>query len=112
MESAQRTKPTRLVVKLAIQIRSRVMEGWVVMAEVTAKGNWLNRKGGEATMEHLKRLVLEEDGQGLVEYTLIVLLVALVFWVAIKGTNIGSALTAGWTDISSCVSNPTACGGS
>jgi Flp pilus assembly pilin Flp len=46
-------------------------------------------------MELLKRLVIEEDGQGLVEYTLIVLLVALVFWVAIKNTNIGSALTQG-----------------
>ena len=38
-------------------------------------------------MELLKRLVVEEEGQGLVEYTLIVLLVALVFWVAVKGTN-------------------------
>ena len=40
-------------------------------------------------MELLKRLMVEEDGQGLVEYTLIVVLVALVFWVAIKSTNIG-----------------------
>jgi hypothetical protein len=30
-------------------------------------------------MELLKRLVVEEEGQGLVEYSLIVLLVALVF---------------------------------
>ena len=41
-------------------------------------------------MELLKRLVVEEEGQGLVEYTLIVLLVALVFWVAVKGTGAGS----------------------
>ncbi len=34
-------------------------------------------------MELLKRLLVEENGQGLVEYTLIVVLVALVFWVAI-----------------------------
>ncbi len=63
-------------------------------------------------MQQLKKLVLEEDGQGLVEYTLIVLLVALVFWVAIKGTNIGTALTGAWTDIAGCVSSPTgsACG--
>ena len=39
-------------------------------------------------MELLKRLVVEEEGQGLVEYTLIVLLVALVFWVAIRSTNV------------------------
>ena len=44
-------------------------------------------------MELFKRLIVEEDGQGLVEYTLIVLLVALVFWVAIKDTNIGSTLS-------------------
>jgi Flp pilus assembly pilin Flp len=60
-------------------------------------------------MELLKRLVVEEDGQGLVEYTLIVLLVALVFWVAVKGTNIGTELANAWTDISSCLANPSAC---
>ena len=60
-------------------------------------------------MEFLKRLLLEEEGQGLVEYTLMVLLVALVFWVAIKSTNIGSALANGWADITSCVENPTGC---
>jgi Flp pilus assembly pilin Flp len=63
-------------------------------------------------MELLKRLVLEEDGQGLVEYTLIVLLVALVFWVAIKNTNIGSALAEGWSNITTCVSSPTTCSAS
>jgi Flp pilus assembly pilin Flp len=35
-------------------------------------------------MELFKRLLVEEEGQGLVEYTLIVLLVALVFWIAIN----------------------------
>jgi Flp pilus assembly pilin Flp len=66
-------------------------------------------EGGETNLELLKRLVLEEDGQGLVEYTLIVLLVALVFWVAIKNTNIGSALAGGWSSITACVTSPTAC---
>ena len=60
-------------------------------------------------MEILKRLVVEEDGQGLVEYTLIVVLVALVFWVAIKSTNIGNALSEGWNQISNCVADPQAC---
>ena len=63
-------------------------------------------------MNLLKRLVVEEEGQGLVEYTLIVLLVALVFWVAVKSTNIGSQLTASWNSVSGCLANPTACGGS
>jgi len=41
-------------------------------------------------MELLQRLWIEEDGQGMVEYTLIVVLVALVFWMGIRNTNIGS----------------------
>jgi Flp pilus assembly pilin Flp len=60
-------------------------------------------------MELLKRLVVEEDGQGLVEYTLIVVLVALVFWVAIKNTNIGNQLASGWSKVSTCVSDPANC---
>ena len=63
-------------------------------------------------MELLKRLVVEEDGQGLVEYTLIVLLVALVFWVAIKQTNIGSQLASGWSKVSACVGDPSGCSSS
>ena len=60
-------------------------------------------------MELFKRLLVEEEGQGLVEYTLIVVLVALVFWVAIKNTNIASGQAAGWSKISDCVSAPSAC---
>lgn len=60
-------------------------------------------------MDLLKRLLVEEDGQGLVEYTLIVVLVALVFWVAIKNTNIGSQLASGWSKVTSCVTDPSAC---
>ena len=54
-------------------------------------------------MNLARRLWLEEDGQGLVEYTLIVVLVALVFWVAIKNTNIGSGLASGWSKVTACV---------
>jgi len=60
-------------------------------------------------MELFKRLLVEEEGQGLVEYTLIVVLVALVFWVAIKSTNIGSGLAAGWSKSTDCVASPSAC---
>jgi pilus assembly protein Flp/PilA len=60
-------------------------------------------------MNLLKRLVVEEEGQGLVEYTLIVLLVALVFWVAVKGTNIGSQLTTSWSNVTNCLASPSAC---
>ena len=60
-------------------------------------------------MELLKRLLVEEEGQGLVEYTLIVVLVALVFWVAIKNTDIGSQLASGWSKVAACVGDPSAC---
>ena len=63
-------------------------------------------------MELFKRLLVEEDGQGLVEYTLIVVLVALVFWVAIKNTNIGDQLASGWSRVAACVTDPSACSAS
>jgi Flp pilus assembly pilin Flp len=56
-----------------------------------------------------KHLLLDKDGQSLVEYTLIVALVALAFWVAIKNTNIGSQLASGWSRITSCLGDPSAC---
>ena len=60
-------------------------------------------------MELLQRLWIEEDGQGLVEYTLIVVLVALVFWIAIKNTNVGNQLASGWSRVVACVGNPATC---
>jgi Flp pilus assembly pilin Flp len=56
-------------------------------------------------MTSSKPLPAEEEGQGLVEYTLIVVLVALVFWVAIKSINIGSGLAAGWSKVTDCVTD-------
>ena len=77
---------------------------------MTEKGNPILAKGGEIRMMNLlNRLWVEEDGQGLVEYTLIVVLVALVFWVAIKNTNIGSQLANGWSKVTACVGNPSSC---
>ena len=60
-------------------------------------------------MNLLKRLCREEDGQGLVEYTFVVLLVALVFWMGVKNTNIGSSLAIGWTKVRACVNAPFSC---
>jgi Flp pilus assembly pilin Flp len=66
-------------------------------------------KGGESQMDLLQRLWVEEDGQGLVEYTLIVVLVALVFWVAIKNTDVGNQLASGWSRVTACVGSPASC---
>jgi Flp pilus assembly pilin Flp len=78
--------------------------------ENTYKFGSFGEKGGEVKMELIKRLITEEEGQGLVEYTLIVLLVALVFWVAIKETKIGDQLSISWGSIKTCLSDPTGAG--
>ncbi len=57
----------------------------------------------------MKKLLREEDGQGLVEYTLIVLVVALIFWTGVRNTDIGTSLTNGWSKISDCVFSPFSC---
>lgn len=60
-------------------------------------------------MVWLMRLCLEEDGQGLVEYTLVVLLVALIFWMGIRNTQVGSSLANGWSRVLNCVTSPLTC---
>jgi len=67
----------------------------------------VEKKGGERIMELLKRLVVEEEGQGLVEYSLIVLLVALVFWMAVQGSGVENAISNTWTSISTCLNSGT-----
>jgi len=60
-------------------------------------------------MDLMKKLLQEEDGQGLVEYTLIVFVVALLFWMGVRDTNVGTSLTTGWSKISDCVFSPFSC---
>ena len=60
-------------------------------------------------MKLFKRLLVEKGGQGLVEYTLIVVLVALVFWVAVKNTNISNGLSSGWSKVTACVGSTSTC---
>jgi Flp pilus assembly pilin Flp len=60
-------------------------------------------------MNLLKRLWHEEDGQGLIEYTFVVLLVALVFWMGVRDTAIGASLAASLAKVSNCVMSPFTC---
>lgn len=60
-------------------------------------------------MSLIKRLMQEEDGQGMVEYTFVVLLVALVFWLGVKDTAIGDQLATNWAKITDCISAPFSC---
>lgn len=69
------------------------------------------RPSGDSTemANLLKRLWTEEDGQGLVEYTLIVLLVALFFWLGVKDTGVGASLADHWAKVLDCLKSPMAC---
>ncbi len=60
-------------------------------------------------MNLLRRLEQEEEGQGLVEYTLVVVLVALVFWVAVKQSDLAVYLEKSWGGVVQCVATPSAC---
>jgi len=60
-------------------------------------------------MNLLKRLYQEQDGQGLVEYTLVVVLVALVFWMGVRNVNVGTHISNGWLRVLNCVTSPLSC---
>ena len=73
----------------------------------------LNRKVQEETrrMDNIclttKRLIFNRDGQALVEYTLVVLLVTFVFWLGIRDTDFGQGLQTAWTGVGGSISPTT-----
>ena len=60
-------------------------------------------------MDFVKQLSAEQRGQGLTEYAFIVFLIALVFWLGVKDTNIGDALVDIWSGIMDCLGAPFSC---
>ena len=60
-------------------------------------------------MKPLKNL-RNDRGQGLMEYTLIVFLVALVFWGGMRSTNIGDKLAVNLSNVVDCIAAPFSCG--
>lgn len=62
-------------------------------------------------MQLLKRLWSEEHGQGLIEYTFVVLLVALSFWLGVRNTGIGDSLANSLAKVAACVLTPFSCSG-
>ena len=65
-----------------------------------------NMKGNHELVERLSR---EENGQGLTEYTLVLLLVALVFWIGVRDTQVGQSLSQAWAKVLDCVISPFSC---
>jgi Flp pilus assembly pilin Flp len=58
----------------------------------------INRKEVKG-MELLRRLIVEEDGQNIAEYTLMIGLVVLMIWVAVVALGIPAAITTIWTNV-------------
>ena len=65
-------------------------------------------------MNVLKRLIVEEEGQGITEYALILGLVVLGIWVAIQTSGIAPAISSLFNDVKDVVTGCTSgnCGGS
>ena len=47
-------------------------------------------------MELLKRLIVEEEGQGLVEYTLLIGALVLTLWASVTYSGVVSSVTSLW----------------
>ena len=51
----------------------------------------------------IKGLIREENGQGLTEYALVLGLVVLGFWVAVRTTNLGTSLSGIFNNVKTTV---------
>ena len=45
----------------------------------------------------------------MMEYTLLLMMVTMVFWVGIKNSDLSSELSRAWSKVSDCVEVPMAC---
>ena len=54
-------------------------------------------------MDLLRRLMTDEDGQGIVEYTLMIGLVVLILWVAVNASGTTPFLSQTWNKVESVV---------
>jgi Flp pilus assembly pilin Flp len=54
-------------------------------------------------LDLLKRLVTDEDGQGIVEYALMIGLVVLIIWVAVNASGVTPFLSETWNKVDSAV---------
>ncbi len=50
-----------------------------------------------------------QKGQALMEYTLLLMMVTMVFWVGIKNSDMTRELARAWSKVSDCVEEPMAC---
>jgi len=50
-----------------------------------------------------------QKGQALMEYTLLLMMVTMVFWVGIKNSDMSQELARAWSRVSDCIETPMAC---
>jgi hypothetical protein len=50
-----------------------------------------------------------QKGQALMEYTLLLMMVTMVFWVGIKNSDMSQELARAWSRVSDCIEVPMAC---
>jgi Flp pilus assembly pilin Flp len=50
-----------------------------------------------------------QSGQALMEYTLLLMMVTMVFWVGIKNSDLSQELARAWSKVNNCVEVPMAC---
>lgn len=50
-----------------------------------------------------------QRGQALIEYTLLLMMVTMVFWVGIKNSDLSQQMSNAWSRVSDCVAAPVAC---
>lgn len=50
-----------------------------------------------------------QKGQALMEYTFLLMMVTMVFWVGIKSSGISRELERAWSRVSDCVEAPMVC---
>jgi Flp pilus assembly pilin Flp len=68
-------------------------------------GENLNLKKGGEIMDIFKRLMVEEEGQNIVEYTLMIGLVVLIIWVAISTFGIDKSVQSIWSNVNGQLSS-------
>jgi Flp pilus assembly pilin Flp len=60
-------------------------------------------------MKHTGKNSAREKGQALIEYTLLLMMVTMVFWVGIKSSDMSQELARAWSKVSDCIEVPIAC---
>jgi Flp pilus assembly pilin Flp len=53
---------------------------------------------------------INQKGQGMVEYTLIIVLVALVFWVGMRASGVEDSIRSSWSAVKGCLDAPMSAG--